>query len=422
MAFKLLSDSPKESSFNKESIHRLPSQAAAGALSALPGFAGNIGEFINETVARPVTGAITGKRTLPYEETYLGKILPTTATHKKRLEEAIPYLKPKNKIEKFVNDISTDTAELFLPGKVLKAGKYAMSPLRSLGVSVAANTLGELTHQYTGDEKKAALAKGGTMLMLSLFNKPKAESIASDLYKKAQSILPANAATNATRLETNLNNLKSNILKGRKPRDAAGSEKFVLDEADKVLRQIQNGQVNVNTLVAAKRSLNENLQKFVFESSDKSARAGARKLAKRINGEISGAMEQYGQTNPEWWSQQKSADQAFGAINQSNYISRLLERFTKGRPEGLAHLFGATGQLATSLVSGPAAIGGFSIYQGYKLMHRIIKSPELRKHYAKVLFSSLTENPKIINKEVEDLQNSLEKDRGKKGHKYKILD
>lgn len=42
--------------------------------SLVSGLPGDILQLANEVVARPLTGLITGKETLPYSETYLGKV------------------------------------------------------------------------------------------------------------------------------------------------------------------------------------------------------------------------------------------------------------------------------------------------------------------------------------------------------------
>ncbi len=422
MAYRFLEDEPQEPNFDINSLHRLPAQAISGAAAAIPGFVGNVLKPVNDYAVGPLTSAITGNESVPYEETLLGKAIPTTATHKKNLQEGIPYLRPKNKIEKFANELGTDAAELYLPGKAFKGGQYALSPLKSIGISVAGNGLGEATTQYTGDESKGNLVKHATMLALSLFNKPKAEAIVGQEYGKAQKLLPANATENATKLERNLNGLKNQVLNKRQYADLSDKEKFVIDEADKVLRQIVNGEVNIDTLVSVKRTLNDNLNKFIFSSPDKSKNSGARQLTKNIVGYIKDTFEDYGKKNPEWWKVQKGADDAFGAVQQSNKISRILEPYLKGRPEGLAHLLGGAYTLGSSLVSGPLAATSFAGYQAYKLLHRISASPVLRNHYGKVISAAAKENPKLLKDALDVLQGDIQKSESKEKNKYKILD
>lgn len=420
MAYKLLPEESKQASLGLESAYRLPLQAAVGAGAAIPGLAGNIGELLN-VGAKPIAEAITGKEGSPYEETTLGKILPTTKTHIKNLEESIPFLKPKNKAEQFVRDFSTDAIELFSPGKVFKMGKYALSPLRSLGISLAANTGGEATEQFTGDKSKGEIVKRGLMLGLSLFNRTSAKKITSDLYSQANQSLPQAAATSGNILTKGLDTLENKILQGRPVGNVAPTEKFVLDQINKFRQLIENGQVNMRALVAQKRSFNEDLQNNLFNIPNRGDRARAKELAKQITHSVTETMKDYGKANGKWWQLQSSADKAHGAIAQSNFISRKLEQFMKGRPEALAHIFGIGLPAGLSFASGPIAALSTGGYLATKLMTRVMRSPVLRKHYAKVTGAAAAGNAKKIEKELDEFQDEINKHEMKGKQKYKLL-
>lgn len=401
---------PQSKSSLAEDIARVPLQAGIGALSAAPGWVGNTFEGINDLIAAPITKAITGK-SVPYEETYLGKALPTTQTHRKNIDEAIPYLKPKNRIEKFANDVAGDTVELFSPGKVFKMGKYALSPLLSLGISLFGNTTGEGIYQWTGDQSKADMVKSASMIMASLINPMTANQVKNDLYNQANSLLPSGAKVNANNLNSSLTNLESQVLKNRSYNQLAPSERFVVDEVNKIRQSTQSGNVDVDTLVAMKRSLNETLSQFVFDVKDPNAKIRAKSLAKNLIGYLKDTLSDYGKSNPKWWEIQQAADKANGAIAKSNFVSRILEKFMKGRPEGMAHLFGIGIPAGVSFFSpiggGVTALG----YQAAKIGTRIAKSPELAKHYAKVTAAALAENPKIIHKELDEMEKELKKEK-----------
>lgn len=415
MAYKLLPETPKPPSISKESIHRLPAQAIKGAAAAVPGIFGDIASLANEYVAGPITKAITGQETVPYEETPLGKILPTTAQHTRNLESGIPYLKPKNKLEKFVSDVTQDASSLLLPGGALtKAGLRGTRPLKGLLTSLGANAGGEFVGQFTGDEKKGAYTKMGLMFLLSSLNKPGAKQAVDDLYARKDALLPPDAMANTGKTVANTNRLKREILQGRGYEDLAASEKFVVDEADKVLRNMQGGQINVKTLESMKRSLNENLEKFVYEAAAKGSKKTARVKAALINGYIKDAMKDYGKANPEWWKLQQSADQAFGAMQQSNFVSNFIQKHVKqgGLAEGLLHLFGGAAEtLGTGVIP----------YQATKILYRIAKSPELAKHYTRVLSSAAAENAPLMNRELRELDQKLKKEETRRP-KYRLLD
>jgi len=401
-----------ESSF--ETIKRLPKVSAAGAGSAIAGTVASPFELAN-LGARGVQ-ALAGQKSLPYEETPVSKLFPTTEQHLKTIHQAFPSTKPRNRVEKFAQDITKDTLSLFTPGKLFKFGKYALTPFRSLGISLGANTVGLGTEKFTGSEEKGELAKSGTMLGLSLFNPTTANAIKSNLYKSADALLPKSATISSSSTMNKFNNLEHTILNNRPRTNLAPSEEFVLKEIDKFKALDQAGQFNVSSLVSQKRSLNEELTKALYTLPDRGTRARARELASSILGISKDAMEQYGLQNPQWWKLQSSADQAASAIYKSNFISRALEKVMKGKPEGFAHLFGVSLPFAGALVSAPSAAAATGAYLGAKYFTRIVKSPELRKHYAKVVGTAVAENvpEKKLKKEVDDFEKKLNKSAGGK--------
>ena len=126
MAFKIIQKQPsKESTIGMDATYRIPAVSATGVAAELPGIFGDIAKTVNDLVAAPLTKHVFGLEPVSYEESPIGKLLPTTEQHKRNIEEAIPFLKPKNKLEKFSQNIAEDTASLFLPGKIFKMGKYS---------------------------------------------------------------------------------------------------------------------------------------------------------------------------------------------------------------------------------------------------------------------------------------------------------
>lgn len=418
MAFKLL---PEETTTGpngdfKESLHRVPAQALKSVAAAIPGMFGDVASLADKYIAAPASKAITGKEAAPYEETPLGKILPTTKQHIQNLEQGIPYLKPKNKVEKFIGDVAEDAASLFIPsGSISKIGLRGSSALKSLYTSLGANATEQFVSEFTGDEKKGAQAKMGAMMLLSALNKPAAQKEINALYQKKDQLLPSNASTGSSKIYSDTNRLKTDILQGRSYQDLAPSEKFVVDETDKILRNTHGGQIEIKTLEALKRSLNENLQKFVYEAADKGSKVRARAKAAQINGFIKNTMKDYGTTNPEWWKLQKNADQAYGAIQQSNLISRFIQNHVKGNAalSPLLHFLG---------VSGGAATGAILPYQAAKIGYRIMKSPELAKHYSRIIGSASAENAVIMNREIKILEDKIKKEESEKENRFRLLD
>ena len=425
MAFRIVKKEEQEQpSIGKkifETAQRLPAQAGKGILSEIGGVFGNVAKTANDLIAAPLTELITGKEAIPYEQTPFGKVLPTTQQNIRSFEQQFPSLKPQNKFEEFSRDVAADTAGLFLPGKYFKMGKYALTGMKSLGIATAANVAGKGTELWTGDKSKGDMVKGGSMLALSLLNPTSAKNISTNLYRSAEALLPQNSSLNASRFMGKLDSIENSIVQGRPKGNLSPSEKFVVDEIDKFRKLDQSGRIDMHQLTAQKRSFNEDLKKHIFETPDKLARAGTKKQSLRVSGAVRDAMEEYGMHNPEWWKYQRSADMTHGAIEQSNYMSRVLEKYLKGKPETMAYVFGAALPGATAALSPLTGGGGLVAYQGAKFAHRIIKSPELRKHYAKVLGAAAADNPKLIQKELDEFEKEVEKETSGSKGKYKIV-
>jgi hypothetical protein len=221
-------------------------------------------------------------------------------------------------------------------------------------------------------------------------------------------------------LNNSLNSLSNKILQGRPGSNVAPSEKFVLDEIDKFKSLINNNRINMSSLVAQKRSFNEELQNNLFKLTDKASRTRAKTLAKQISHDVRDTMQEYGKANPEWWKYQSSADEAFGAIEQSNYISRILQKYLHGKSSALTHLFGVGIPSASAHLTGPFATSiGVTAYIASKLGHRVLRSKALKTHYAKVIAAAATDNPKIIHKKIDELEQAIKEDEKKKPGKYK---
>lgn len=417
MPFQLLPEEKKLEPGVIEQTGRLGAQAAKGVGSTLAGAVGDVGNLLN-MIAKPVYEAVSGQPGVEYEETYLGKAFPTTATHKSRLEKGIPYLKPQNKLEKFVDEVASDATAVFLPGKkipgIRKAPTLARRAGNALTTSLGANVVGKGVEMWTGDEQKGAYAKMGSLFLLSMLNRPGASEAASSLYQTADQQLSRAATTNATGLQQRLTSLQTRVLAGRGYADLAPSERFVVDQADRVLRQIQNGTINVNTAVAAKRSLNEELTSVLQTAPTRQVGQRARVLATEINHSLRDTLEGYSSQNPQWWTNFSQADQAFGTIAQSNFMTRAINQHIKYNPvtHGLLHLLGVGTGVATKAIVP---------YQAAKIAYRAAMSPTIRNHYMKVLTSAAAEDAVTMNKEIEKMDKVLQKEEKSRKKKYQLL-
>lgn len=377
-------------------------RTAARIGEQVAGAPGDIFSLINEYIAKPTTEFVTGKPGASYEETPLGKILPTTETHRKFLTKGLgKVIEPQNNVEKFIDNVFQDATSLAIPG--LKGAKIGSKAAKSLAIATGANTLGDVVKDWTSDEKKAGMAKLGSLFMLSLFDKPRAAQAIGELYKPLTEKVSKLHPVNASGLEMSLNNLKNKVSKGT----LAPSEKFVVDEVDAILSKIKNGKITPEEAWATKRSLNEKLSKVLFDIPKKSDQARARKLSQSILGDLDNVLKETAKQDPQFYKDLKKADKAFGTIAKSNLVSNYIEKNLKYTPltAGLAHAFqGSLGSTAAAAAL-PYAVG--------KILYRISHSLELAKHYSRTLSAAAKEDAIIMNRELKKLDQGLQKQEKK---------
>ncbi len=376
------------------------------------GLPGDILSLVNDFIAKPASEAISGKKGTPYEQTFLGKAIPTTETHRKGVENvAGDYLKPRNEIERWGDDVIEDAAMILNPTQLIKGGaKLLNKSAKSLFKSIGANLAGESTKQISGSDEAGALTKAGSIFMLSLLDQEGAAKQIAKLYNQAEQNLPSGATTSAKKLQTNLNGLKKSVTKGRPAKNLAPSEKFVVDAVNKVENLIQNGKIKVDQSWAQKKSLNEDLQKLYEITPNKKDQIRARGLAKQINGMLNETIHDYGKTNPKFLKPYKDADQAFGTIAKSNIMARWAEKNIKQSPmtSGLIHL--VLGPLG---IGAATAFGGlYAPYQAGKLSYRIAQSPTLAKIYGNTVKAAAKEDSVLFNKYLKQLDDAMQKEEG----------
>jgi len=406
MPYELLEDEPENlaATIGKEGL-RQGARTTSNLATRAIGLPGDIFSLLNQFIAKPASKFITGQEGVPYEETALGKVLPTTETHRKGLETVTgDYLKPKNKIEKFADDVIEDTALLFSPaGLVSKSIKKGSKLLRSFAKSIGANIGGEATKQFTGSETAGDITKLGALFFSSILDQPSAIKQIGKLYQKAETNLPETAKTSAKNLETKLNSLEKTITKNRPIENLSPSEKFVINQTDKIKNLIKNGEINIVQSIAQKRSLNQELSTLYKEVPKLGDQKKVKGLAKQINSFLNEAISDYGKKNPKFFKPYKEADQAFGTLASSNFISNWVDKNVVNSPvtTGLLHLFGPVSKTVAK-VAVP--------YQAAKLGYRIAKSPTLAKIYGNTLKAAAKEDSKNFNKYLKELDMHLQRE------------
>lgn len=419
MSYRLLEEEPpgfgqKILDIGKET-GRHGARTVSNVATRTVGLPGDIFSLINEFIAKPGSKLITGEEGVPYEETAIGKILPTTETHRRGLEEKTgEFLKPQNKVEKFSDDVIEDAALLLNPSQLIRKGAKPVSQaFKKLAISLGANIGGETAEQTTGSKTTGDVTKLGSLFLLSMVNPGRTAQEIGKLYKNAESNLPETDVFSAKSLEKNLNNLKNNITKLRPTRNLSSAEKYVVDQVEKVTDLIHNGEINIGQAWAQKRSLNDELATLYKDIPGKKDQKKVRNLAKQITGFLNSTIKEYGKKNPEFYKNFRDADEAFGTLARSNVFSNWVKDNVVHSPVtvGLMHLF--------SPIATGTAVAAFP-YQAGKLIYRIQKSPTLRKIYGDAVKSAGKEDSKAFNKYLKELDEKLEEEES--GDRYRFID
>lgn len=406
------------------SLQRVGRQVKRGAARVGETLAGLPGDYASLPFSTMnLIANLTGSETPPPQYEEAQKILPilppTGAQIKEKTQALAPSLKPQNKVEKFGDEILEDaTALLSRPSKAAtKAPKYAKKFLKSIGVAVGSNVAAEGVGEVTGSEKAKSYTKMGTMLFLDMLKKNPQKAVDKE-YAKATALLKPNVTTKVTRLPTTIEKLRKMVSKGTD----APSEKFVKDELNKLERKIKPGKrMGVEEISATKRSLNEKLSEFIYNSSDRTAKARARKLLNQVQSDLKSELQEYGKKQPEWWKAYQNAEGSHAALAKSkvvgNFIKNNLSKKLVYYPLA-SFLVGNPGAIASTLKTGSVA---FIPYKTLQIGYRIYKSPVLRKHYTDLVKAAARNDAAAMNKNALALQKKL-KEEDKKAPKYTLLD
>ena len=436
MAYEMLDEPiPQEQSLGK-SVARAPVVAAGNVGAWLPGQFGDLAKLAY-TGTNKLT-SLFGAKGPEYEQSYLGKILPPTQQHLKNLQEGMPFLKPRNKIEKFGSDLISDTASLYFGARSFGAGRnprmapYLPTPMRAAAISLGANTLGKGVELTTGSSSKGDTAKHGAMFGLSLWSPQNARGIVNELYAAERAALPQNASANANRFQNSLNAMRNDILQGRPRGNASPQRRWLLDKIDQFENLIQNGAISINQLKEQIKDLHSEMDSMGLFHPLGRVQRDIRNYANRLRDHSQDVFEAYGRQNPRWLDAYRSANTAHGAVEQSNVTANVIQRMLHGRAgrsnELLSTLFefGGAGLLAKLFPS----LGGTTAaaYQAVKIGYRMFRSPELFDHYSRVIRTAIKSDPRQaerdpkLYKELKSFEKKIKKmDASEKG-KYQMLD
>jgi hypothetical protein len=402
-ASQKLPEPPKEESFGHKVV-RHTARTAARAGEAIVGLPGDI-----------ASGALRAGNWLaeklkmnPMDAEEMSKILDKLPTSQniRSLHERVTgdYLKPQGKAEEISDEFVQDLSTLLIPVK----GKIPF--VRAFGTAVAGNLAKEGAAAIGGSEGTQQATKLGAMVLTSLINPKSANKYKDMLYSEADNLVHKNATVSARNIGSEARSLIRDLKKG----GSAASKTPTMTKAEEILKRIKGGRIEVKELTEFKKTINEargSLYKDI--NLDKAGRKAGLANLNRASKIVDNGLKEYGKANPAWEKLYRSANEAHGAIVESqkasNWIKRQIPHLKYPGTVGLiAETILAPGKAAATVAGGAATIGGV---KAYELSHRILNSPVLRKHYMNVWKAGLEENAKAFAHNAQKLDSEVKKDK-----------
>jgi hypothetical protein len=389
------SKNTEKESYLSSGIRNVSSNIARGLESVLgtPGEFASLADYVTKPLAEYLVPISEEKKK------FLPKGLPTTGDLREKTKKLTgEYLEPKNKVEKGFQEASE------LAGSLLGPMKFR----RALGIAAGSQSAKEIAGLYGATPNQKEAAKLGTLLTLSMINPNGIKKYWGELYNKRDSLTPAGTFVNGKPLEKEARHVISEIRKGT----IAPSEAKVLDQAEKVLAKVHFGQVDLNEMVAVKRSLNE-------VAGDPELFKRGQHLFPKLQQAVSETLSL--NPNKEAVKLGKMADEAFGGFMQSQKVSRTLKKAIGDKPlqslalsVGIEALSGNAGAVLPTIAI--SAVGAATV-KGYELLSRINANPTLRKYYLDVIKSAAKEDVVAVQKSLRKLDQEMSKKEKSKAHK-----
>jgi hypothetical protein len=374
--------------------------------------------------AGPIYEGISGKKSSPYEEMGISKILPTNEQLQKNRPD---YLLPKNETEAFFSDSVKNITNLLNP--IDWAGKYKFAKKgvnlaaqlgKKLFKATALESGGELVKQGAEklgvDQETSKYLKFGSVVLSSILSEGglnAAKKLSNSLYDQARKLRSPSSFVNANKLKTKLVNLKKSLESGGVSPASSSS----LKKVDEMLENINKGQgrISIEDLENFKKKINIDRGNLYQELPGRSNKAGRKTLKSNIDSVssiVDEGLDEYGKLNPKWYKKYKEANEVFSSIESSKTISRNLGHLAKKySPHSLSGVILAGATNPEMII--PTGIGSIATFAGLKVAElgaRFMKSPSLRKHYMNILEGAATGNSQFVVYNLNLLKKAIEDD------------
>lgn len=315
-----------------------------------------------------------------------------TSTDLKELSSEITggFTDPQGTWEEFGDGV-IELASALGVGKDPTKIKNVLVPL---GKALVAKTASETAKVYGATENQQFASELGTLVLMSLMNKPMANKFASDKLKNAIAKIPRSDVVQSKNLFSNLVNLEKELSKGI----STATKNEVKNSVSELKNKAANGTLKAEELVTTYHDINEKmLSKKLFDELSTSEKKKLKFRYDRFKDIVSKDIKEYGKTNPEFYKEWLEGNEAFSVVENSKTVSKFIESNLGKIPKNVASGMALELFLGKPLVA--ASIGGsYAALKTGEMLYRISKSSSLQKHYLAVYEAALKENvPAMIN-------------------------
>lgn len=402
-------------------ISRGKGRFAADVSEAVLGMPGNLLSFVHQGTG-PLTEKLTGEKELPYSDTLVGKVFPTT---QKFMEGRPDYLKPQTPGEASASQWTQELIDLTTPlpggakGKLATKGadiakEFGKRLLKNTAILGTGNLAKDVAEDFGVSDENAAWIKAGTVFMGSLATASGikgAEKFSKELYSEAKELRPKNALLDAKKWSIKAKALKKELERGGTSPATSKS----ITKLDEMISSVKkNGNyIPIDDLEEFSKKLN--IERGGLYDEFKGNKIGA-KTARRnldsVSSLIGEGIEEYGKTNKPWFSKWKEAQGVHASTEQSKKISRWLQKKVKGLGKvGISAVVGEAishPEAVIPTISGASA--GLVGLKGAELIARIVKNKSLRKYYLNILDGAARKDAAFVSHNISRLEKEVRDD------------
>lgn len=367
------------------------------------GAPGDVLSLVNELIAKPITKKITKEEGLPFEETLLGKIIPTSERLHKGIEEfAKEPLKPETIGEELLGTTAGFLGSILGLGTkgIGKTGKIPFTSKTMPGaVKTVLNAFAPAA-AFVGTKRaelppwmQASAAIGTSLLTHKLTNKS-IRQVMSDLYSKSNE-LAKDVIMPSEGLMHRLDNLQDIMQKGIKTAPKSRINTLI----NEIKTKASGGAIPLEDLIQIRKDIIEVGKEFTKEQMK-----GSEKFFKPFRAVIDNTINDY--RNPEFQQTFRQANSLFRGIKESQRMESWIKTHFKESALGLGGRFFAKMLSKTIGLKPEMALVGI---KQYNFTRALMRNPGFRKAYKDLLKNAANENIKGTSRSLKNFNQYYDK-------------